>query len=590
MRRLAAVLWIAVLVIAGCAARTTQSDPPPTLTPDPSPEPPSRPEPPPGSVTDTVRGGVARLGSGAEASIASVAFATDQRGWLIRSDGVVLATEDGGRSWAEASFPARFVSLYFGTPERGWAYVPDGMFTTADGGKTWDRIETAGWPSPNATFVDENHAWTRTGEGQSYATADGGRSWTQIAHPCEADNRAAIHFISPTTGWQMCGSDEGSGSMTKRLFKTVDGGRNWTLLAEAVKGADFGQSRATGGLSIADYVGGLFFLDDKHGWLTGPRYGSVQATTDGGRSWKDGQAPSLQGGSLAFTTLQHGYRAGRGASGAVLVVTRDGGATWEQVFPAVTPTGRLVVIDRDHAFGTGTPANPGAVLQTADGGRTWKQVSSVGGGLSSISFPSPENGWALTVRWEGQTLLPSLFRTADGGSNWTPLSPSGLRDVDWVSFVDEQTGFFGRGWEIRFVTRDGGASIEPLQPEPGWQYLFLSAANWWRLLDNRLFATEDGGATWASIPLDERYKLHHVAAVPGERVWAVGGECGRDPAQACEPVLLSTGDGGMRWTRHEFGIQATRVFAGSGAAVWVTDADGHLYASADGGRTWTQFR
>ena len=134
--------------------------------------------------------------------------------------------------------------------------------------------------------------------------------------PLPPDRIAATSFIDADRGWAVGGElEDGLGSVVQA---TTDGGRTWKVLY--ADGAGF---------PLRDVV----FTDALHGWAvssSGTLVGSIIATTDGGRSWVEqfGAGP-LE--SVDFTDELHGVV--RGLDGdspqrPITLTTEDGGRTW----------------------------------------------------------------------------------------------------------------------------------------------------------------------------------------------------------------------------------------------------------------------
>ena len=125
-------------------------------------------------------------------------FVSPERGFLIggsstdlaQSHTLILATEDGGRTWTEAFRSAQPMELGwkldFPTPEVGYASVMayDSSATvvkTRDGGRTWTELSLldAPYQAKGVGFVDAATGWVggeRPGQ-PAYFTSDGGLSW-----------------------------------------------------------------------------------------------------------------------------------------------------------------------------------------------------------------------------------------------------------------------------------------------------------------------------------------------------------------------------------------------------------------------------
>lgn len=90
-----------------------------------------------------------------QGKISGISFIDEQNGWIIKtrtteglkptSEGLILKTENGGKSWSKASsykspddLSCAFVSVFFVNKTNGWVLSTDGtLLTTIDGGKNW---------------------------------------------------------------------------------------------------------------------------------------------------------------------------------------------------------------------------------------------------------------------------------------------------------------------------------------------------------------------------------------------------------------------------------------------------------------------
>jgi hypothetical protein len=126
-------------------------------------------------------------------NLASVDFVSAEVGWAVGAD-VLLATSDGGTHWAarpEPCLPIR--SVHFISPDAGFAVaggrnvtdfgpeVPEiagVVLATDDGGRSWRVLPTPA-NAQTICFSDPQAGWLGAG-GRLYRTTDGGRSWTQI--------------------------------------------------------------------------------------------------------------------------------------------------------------------------------------------------------------------------------------------------------------------------------------------------------------------------------------------------------------------------------------------------------------------------
>jgi photosystem II stability/assembly factor-like uncharacterized protein len=240
----------------------------------------------------------------------------------------VLATADGGSSWNEIyESPSAIRDLQFTSDKKGWALEGGQIVTSEDGGHSW-RIVVSEVPAFDSIgLVAGNPTWA-AGSGRLYSSPDHGSTWAQVASPCQQSSLSGFSFVTAKAGWVICTGDvKGIGWMDKQLYKTEDAGLTWTLMAAG--GYDVKDGGLPGG-----YVGGLFFLDESHGWYSEVRHGVLYASTDGGRSWQE--VPGLGGQAVTgihFVSPEFGSVLNMDASPLRLMTTSDGGRTWVQRYP-----------------------------------------------------------------------------------------------------------------------------------------------------------------------------------------------------------------------------------------------------------------
>jgi photosystem II stability/assembly factor-like uncharacterized protein len=262
--------------------------------------------------------------------------------WVGGSDGEVLRTTDGGKTWKDVS-PPDTTGLLFRDVEAQDARrasvlaIGEGdasrIYTTRDGGRHWTLAFVNDDP---AAFYDcmDFYAGGRVGLALSdpvggkfriAATYDSGRSWHVLPNggmpEAVADEFA---FAASGTCLATSGRDAwfASGGGASRVFHSRDGGLTWKVTDAPIPAAE---------------AGGVFSLAFRNPWqgamvggdFTAPENGVDASgfTHDGGRSWRGG-------GDLT------GYRSGVDwvyGSRATLIavgptgsdVSYDGARSWE---------------------------------------------------------------------------------------------------------------------------------------------------------------------------------------------------------------------------------------------------------------------
>lgn len=248
----------------------------------------------------------------------------------------------------------------------------------------------------------------------------------------------------------------------------------------------------------------------------------------------------------------------------------------------------------------------GVLLTTEDGGNVWRvRQRPSEDALRDVYFSDEQNGWLvcersiydLKTKDEPRTYL---LRTTDGGAMWQKVNVT-AKDVDArlvrALFTDN-----GRGWAFGeegalYTTRDGGDNWERQRVPTrnlllgGW---FLNSEQGWLVgAGATLLQTADGGETWrsgmlvgftppaasgnAGSPLRVRFTA--ATFVDSKRGWAVGAE-GR---------VFATRDGGRTWTAQTSNVSTDLydVKFLDNYEGWAAGAGGTLLHTTDGGSHWT---
>lgn len=272
-------------------------------------------------------------------------------------------------------------------------------------------------------------------------------------------------------------------------------------------------------------------------------------------------APAVGGGDLlGFQLVTPGY--GWALMGQHLYSTDSGGNQWSEITPPnLGPAGIRAVAFADAAQGWLVTTEPDAtgdlsytLARTGDGGRTWQskplELFSAGdaAGMAGdvyLQFIDAGTGWLVVKQATSSNFnLGALFKTSDGGDNWTRLSLPIGAPVRFTSALDGRIDA-SRSGNGRYVTHDGGqtwtAQAEvnaPSATEPGGESLSAvsmatAQAGWARSaagecdagtcgLITKLLSTTDGGQTWTPVSLPggqqavERTFAGPATAAPGQ--------------------------------------------------------------------------
>ena len=232
---------------------------------------------------------------------------------------------------------------------------------------------------------------------------------------------------------------------------------------------------------------------------------------------------------------------------------------------------------RALAVGGATDLGPSVILESPDGGQSWDRCAIENKGrLYDIEMVDRTTAYAVGL---GGTIL----RTRDRGFGWERLETPGKAWLSAVHFVSLSTGFVVGGDDdgaLVWKTPDGGDSWEkiPVEHEGSFRDVrFLDRSRGFAVgTGGAIFATDDGGATWARRASGTDVWLRSIA-IGGERIHIAG-----------DGVLLRSADQGRTWTHVDVPVTGKLNAAAfvSDRVGWLTGFDGAIRETLDGGRTW----
>ncbi len=303
------------------------------------------------SAQDLRGAGWALKETGKTARFRGLAAVSRSTAWAAGSQGTVLRTLDGGRSWQDVSPPGavaeglelrdieafdarRAVALSIGEGEASR------VLRTEDGGATW--TETFRNPDPRAfydclTFFDARHGLAMSdpvdGRFRILSTDDGGRNWRVLptagmpeALPGEAGFAASGQCLvsaGPRDVWLATG-----GGASARVLHSADRGLTWRVAESTVPAGD--PARGVFALAFRDRARGLAVGGDYRTGQASPQAAAV--SSDGGRTWRRAAAPppAYRSGAAWFP-YSRGTALAVGPTGTD--VTTDGGGSWRPLEP-----------------------------------------------------------------------------------------------------------------------------------------------------------------------------------------------------------------------------------------------------------------
>jgi photosystem II stability/assembly factor-like uncharacterized protein/cbb3-type cytochrome oxidase cytochrome c subunit len=275
----------------------------------------------------------------------------------------------------------------------------------------------------------------------------------------------------------------------------------------------------------------------------------------------------------------------------------SGGATWKPIFDAqhVPSIGAIAVAPSEHNtvyVGTGNQSGwsftPGlGMYKSTDAGKTWTNVGLRGSGYINTIIVDPGNPSSVLVAALGTRAGDStvasergVYRTTDGGHNWTRVLPS-----DGASGASELNYDF-RDPRVVYATLQGtgggrgGGAVAP--PAPG-----STTAG--------IYKSADGGVTWKPIganglpPGTISFPLAVASGTHGQRLYGELRSGGRGGIS--RSGLYRSDDGGETWTLGTSQIASAggHIYADPNNPDVVYLMGTSMYRSIDGGRHFESF-
>lgn len=233
-----------------------------------------------------------------------------QRIVVVGDRGVILLSDDAGRTWRQAqAVPVRtaLTAVSFADEKHGWAVGHAGVIlNTSDGGETWtlqrsDLKEDR--PLFAVHFSDAQRGVAAGLWSLLLVTEDGGRHWTPVTLPAPPEggraDRNLFGVFADAKGTLFIAAERGT------VLRSADQGRNWTYLATGYSGSFWnGCVLKDGTLLVAGLRGTIYRSHDGgHGW---------QASSSGTRNSitqiaeVDGKVLAVGLNGVQLTSTDHG--------------------------------------------------------------------------------------------------------------------------------------------------------------------------------------------------------------------------------------------------------------------------------------------
>ena len=412
--------------------------------------------------------------------------------WAAMEDGEILKTTDGGKFWSRqkayvggSPADATIAGIAFPSQQNGWACIRGRIGTpgipsiirTTNSGDDWQDVNNA--PAHNCFALDTFDGQTivsvgfEGGGAPIVRSTDGGQTWTYTVFTGSSVIRD-VDMVSPNIGYMAAGA---------RVLKSIDGFATWTTVIFGGNWFD------------------VSFVDENNGWaLRANDSGFIELmhTSNGGQTWDiksmpDAVAVHAVNAQTAWV-VEHDYDPNVLGNPTFALRTTDAGQTFTRELVSLENVSTaLFFVDPDNGWVGGV--NKEVVSLTSDGADIFRRGTR---GLNSRTpFDFDGDGRAdIGVFRQGTWYLQnstSGFSGVQFGISTDKLVPADydgdgktdfgvFRDGTWY-LLNSSSGFSGIQFgAINDVPQtgdfdgDGKADLAVFRPADGTWYLLQSTA------------------------------------------------------------------------------------------------------------------
>jgi photosystem II stability/assembly factor-like uncharacterized protein len=305
--------------------------------------------------------GVTRTGAPNWLSLFGVAIQPDNHILIVGSKGLLLTSDDQGKTWTQRTVKERpgsdlfqdrdLYAIRFASGGKvGWIVGEDGIvMKTDDAGATWVR-QVSGTKKNlfNVFPADDQQVVAIGADGSIIRTTDGGAHWQSVKSPKNV-SLFGIIFLDKNIGFTV--------GEFSTILATTDGGQNWTLA--------YGGN--TGDFTVGPYFS-IAFTDPQHGIACGLA-GDLLATADGGKTWKVQKLPDTVAAYIVSEDSASKKLWAAGAGGRMFIADQSG--QWK----SIDRTAFHDITDLTFAGNLGVAVGlNGTILLTNNAGEQWQAV------------------------------------------------------------------------------------------------------------------------------------------------------------------------------------------------------------------------
>lgn len=275
------------------------------------------------------------------------------------------------------------------------------------------------------------------------------------------------------------------------ILHSKDGGRSW-------------QKRYEGGMG---WLNSIYMVDKHLGWAVG-NGGTILATNDGGKTWQ--RQVGAGTGDYRCVYFADETRGLIGGGAGVILLTEDGGKEWKaQQFKFASAAPDAPAAPNAIRLGGFSDASHAVVLKdndrvmiTDNGGKGWKVAGFPEGFAFEQLYVHGQSAWLGGGRkLSSGTVLSSLWVSSDAGKTWRPVNFAKLmtRTIDSLWFANEQNGIISVDGKL-YRTTDGGQNWTVLYDgSEKVRHIFArDPEHIWAIIGGAIFHYESGATSPAA--------------------------------------------------------------------------------------------
>jgi hypothetical protein len=280
-----------------------------------------------------------------------------------------------------------------------------------------------------------------------YTSHDGGETWNQ-----SATSQSWSAFAVNSDGTRIAAAVQ-----TGDIYSSIDGGNTWTA-----DNVDTINSHYWAGLSMSSDGSKLVASDY---YVVGPpaSTGNIYTSSDGGSTWTADSTivTTYSARYCTYTTMSsNGARFGTVNSGSfqIYVYIYDGASWINSDVDSLTPHQFSCITSSSDGKNLAVGAQTNYIYTSTDYGATWIQRTGTGTGYW-VSIASSSDGSKLVAADNGGYTTGYIWTSADGGATWTQRTSAG--NLCWRAVACSSDGSFivaGVNGGHVYVSADSGAT------------------------------------------------------------------------------------------------------------------------------------